>query len=181
MTQEIVPDTKDWTWTLERPCPDCGFDAGAVTADQVGILVLQAAQPWTEVLERADARDRRTPGVWSDLEYGCHVRDVCVLFAQRTQQMLEEDDPAFANWDQDVTAAESNYAEQDPAAVSTELAEAAAAYARAYGEVTGEQWARTGVRSGGSHFTVLTLAQYGLHDLNHHLHDVGAVGVQTQQ
>ena len=23
----IVPDTKDWTWVLERPCDECGFDA----------------------------------------------------------------------------------------------------------------------------------------------------------
>ena len=22
----ITPDTKDWTWVMERPCPDCGFD-----------------------------------------------------------------------------------------------------------------------------------------------------------
>ena len=23
----ITPDTKDWTWVLERPCPECGFEA----------------------------------------------------------------------------------------------------------------------------------------------------------
>ena len=28
----IVPDTKDWTWVLDRPCEECGFDA---TAHQV--------------------------------------------------------------------------------------------------------------------------------------------------
>src|SRR5690242_18838112 len=27
VTDQVVPDTKDWTWTLERPCPDCGFEA----------------------------------------------------------------------------------------------------------------------------------------------------------
>ena len=21
----IIPDTKDWTWVLQRPCPECGF------------------------------------------------------------------------------------------------------------------------------------------------------------
>ena len=26
----IVPDDKDWTWVLERPCPECGFDAATV-------------------------------------------------------------------------------------------------------------------------------------------------------
>src|SRR5699024_1576038 len=24
-------DDKDWTWTAERACPDCGFDPGTVT------------------------------------------------------------------------------------------------------------------------------------------------------
>ena len=28
----ITPDTKDWTWVLERPCPECGFDAAAFDA-----------------------------------------------------------------------------------------------------------------------------------------------------
>ncbi|MGE3835206.1 MAG: DinB family protein, partial [Acidimicrobiia bacterium] len=23
----IVPETKSWTWVLDRPCPECGFDA----------------------------------------------------------------------------------------------------------------------------------------------------------
>ncbi|PVY29285.1 hypothetical protein C7458_10631 [Williamsia muralis] len=26
----IVPDTKNWTWVLERPCPDCGFDPSEI-------------------------------------------------------------------------------------------------------------------------------------------------------
>src|SRR5665647_2684362 len=24
----IEPDTKDWTWVLQRPCPECGMAAG---------------------------------------------------------------------------------------------------------------------------------------------------------
>ena len=40
--------------------------------------------------------------------------------------------------------------------------------------VTPEQWGRSGRRSNGSEFTVLTLGQYFLHDVVHHLHDVGA-------
>ncbi|KNX37731.1 DinB family protein [Luteipulveratus halotolerans] len=170
----ITPDTKDWTWVLQKACPDCGFEAGSVQPEQVGPLVLELTQPWPAVLQRADARDRRTAGVWSDLEYACHVRDVCRLFEQRTRLMLEQDEPTFDNWDQDVTAAESRYAEQDPSAVADELREAASSYARGYDTVTEPEWQRTGLRSNGSEFTVLTLAQYGLHDLRHHLHDVDA-------
>jgi len=26
----ITPDTKDWTWVLDKPCPECGYDASTV-------------------------------------------------------------------------------------------------------------------------------------------------------
>ena len=51
--------------------------------------------------------------------------------------------------------------------------EAAAGLAGVYAGVAGEDWERTGIRSNGSLFTVATLGQYGLHDLVHHLWDVG--------
>jgi len=31
----IEPDTKDWTWVLERPCPECGFDATAIAVTEL--------------------------------------------------------------------------------------------------------------------------------------------------
>jgi hypothetical protein len=40
--------------------------------------------------------------------------------------------------------------------------------------VSGDAWERRGIRSNGSQFTVATLAVYFLHDVEHHLHDVGA-------
>ena len=48
------------------------------------------AMTWSEVLARGDAGERPAPDVWSPLEYGCHVRDVHVLFAQRLRAMLDE-------------------------------------------------------------------------------------------
>jgi hypothetical protein len=170
----ITPDDKDWTWTLEQPCPDCGFAAGDVPGEEVAGRISDLTAPWGEVLARADVRERPAPGVWSALEYGAHVRDVCVLFRERLALMLIGDEPRFANWDQDVTAVESAYAAQDPAVVAGELAAAASAWSAAYAGVSGDQWGRPGVRSNGSVFTVLTLGQYGLHDLAHHLWDVGA-------
>ncbi|MDU0313798.1 DinB family protein [Phycicoccus sp. M110.8] len=171
----VPPDTKDWTWTLEQPCPECGFEAAAVTAPQVAEQVLSLTAPWRSVLERPDVRDRPRPDVWSPLEYACHVRDVCRVFEGRVRQMLAEDGARFANWDQDEAALDGHYPEQDPAVVAEELVEAAVAACRAFEEVEGDAWQRTGLRSNGSHFTVLTLGQYMLHDLAHHLVDVGVV------
>jgi len=169
---QIEPDTKDWTWVLERPCPECGLAAGAVDGDQVPALVRAYAIRWAEVLRRPDAATRPAPGVWSPLEYACHVRDVCRVMQGRAELMLTEEHPTFANWDQDATAVEDRYGGQDPAVVATELTAAADSVARVFAAVTGEQWARRGMRSNGSSFSVGTLAQYFVHDVAHHLHDV---------
>jgi hypothetical protein len=169
----IDPDTKDWTWVLERPCPDCDLTSGSVDRADLGRLLRDNAASWSAALAAPRATERPRPDVWSATEYACHVRDVHSLFAERIALMLGEDDPEFANWDQDVTAVESRYAEQDPAAVSVELVEAAADVAAVYAGVTGDQWQRPGRRSNGSVFTVETLGRYHLHDVAHHLHDIG--------
>jgi hypothetical protein len=173
-TAAIVPDTKDWTWVLERACPDCGLDTPAVHPAEVPALVRANAAGWTALLagDPAELRRRPEPASWSTREYGCHVRDVFRLFAYRLDLMLTQDSPLFPNWDQDDTALAERYREQDPAVVSGELAEAAEVIAAAFERVTGEQWERTGNRSDGARFTVSSFAQYFIHDPVHHLYDV---------
>jgi hypothetical protein len=139
----IVPDDKDWTWVLERPCPECGFDASAVP-----------------------------PASVAPLEYACHVRDVCTLYHRRLDLMLREDDPLYPNWDQDATAVEERYREQDPAAVFAQLHDAANALADAFDGVVGDQWLRRGRRGDGARFSIAGFSRYLLHDPVHHLHDV---------
>ena len=86
--------------------------------------------------------------------------------------MLHEDDPLFPNWDQDATATEDRYDEQDPDAVIADLvADAAVISARPHA-VEGRQWDRAGRRSDGSHFTVASIARYLVHDPIHHIWDV---------
>ena len=169
---DVPGDAKDWTWVLERPCPECRFDAGALDVTQIPRLVRENAASWQDVLVRPTVRQRPRPDVWSPLEYGCHVRDVFGLFDQRLTLMLTEHDPQFANWDQDVTAVTERYGEQDPLAVAPELAVAADAIARSFASVGGDQWDRPGRRSDGARFTVRTFGQYFMHDPVHHLYDV---------
>jgi hypothetical protein len=168
----IEPDTKDWTWVLDASCPECGFDPAAVEVTELPRLIHENTRGWYGALDGPDTAARPDPSTWSPLEYACHVRDVHVLFGERVRLMLEEDDPLFANWDQDVTAVESRYDEQDPAEVSVALVEAAAETAALFAGVGTDQWARVGRRSNGSVFTVATLGTYYLHDVVHHLHDI---------
>jgi hypothetical protein len=171
----IEPDTKDWTWVLQRSCDDCGFDAPGLSLDRVPQAIRDNATLWEVVLGTDDAAVRPSPNVWSPLEYACHVRDVNRLFLERLRLMLDEDDPTFANWDQDVAAVEGDYGSQDPATVAGELIEAADAVAEAYAGVSGDQWQRAGTRSNGDRFTIDTFARYHLHDLVHHAHDVSHI------
>jgi len=168
----ISPDTKNWTWVLERPCADCGFDASRFDATDVPRLLRENTESWPAVLERVDVRVRPDDATWSALEYAAHVRDVHRIFVYRLGLMLEQNDPLFPNWDQDETAEKENYNAQDPMIVSVELATAAEALATAFEAVPGDQWARPGRRSDGASFTVETFAKYFLHDPVHHLHDV---------
>ncbi len=168
----IAPDTKDWTWVLERPCPQCGFDASTFPAGEVPSRIRADLPAWVTRLSQSDARRRPDESTWSPLEYAAHVRDVFRLFRTRLALMLKEDDPLFANWDQDATAVEDRYDLQDPAVVAAELSAAGEELARDFERVEGAQWQRPGRRGDGARFTVDSFARYFVHDPVHHLWDV---------
>ncbi|MBV9594770.1 MAG: DinB family protein [Actinobacteria bacterium] len=177
MTPEPVvqpdPEDKDWTFVLDQGCADCDFDRSIAT-DRIGPSARRAAERIAAALNRAEAAVRPSPAVWSVLEYGCHVRDVCALMDHRLHLMLAENDPLFANWDQDTTAIEARYWAQNPLVVQRDLRANAEQIAVTLDLVEADQWGRPGRRSNGSRFTVESLARYFLHDLVHHAHDITA-------
>lgn len=168
----IEPDTKNWTWVLEQPCPECGFDAALVDVTEVGSSTRSLAESWNRALGAEGVATRRRPDRWSTLEYACHVRDVFRLFDRRLELMLTVDDPAFENWDQDATAIADDYGSQDPRVVASDLVATAHRVADRFDSVAGDQWQRRGTRSDGAVFTVESFARYFLHDPMHHLWDI---------
>jgi hypothetical protein len=171
----IVPDDKDWTWVVQRPCPECGFESSTVARERVAPMLLENAASWQEVLSRGDGvRERPTDDRWSPLEYVCHVRDVFRLYDYRLGLILSVDDPTYPNWDQDETAIAERYGDQDPAIVAAELQAAADQIASRFAMVRDEQWSRTGNRSDGARFTIESFSRYLVHDVVHHIYDVNA-------
>lgn len=169
----ITPDTKDWTWVLGQPCPECGFDASTCAATEVPRLVRENAADWQALLESGAIHPGRPDeATWSSLEYACHVRDVFRRYEQRIVLMLTQDGPTFPNWDQDASAETERYDEQDPTAAVEDLREAAEQLARRLGSVSGDEWGRTGHRSDGASFTVDTISRYMVHDVIHHVWDL---------
>ncbi|HEX3796172.1 MAG TPA: DinB family protein [Acidimicrobiales bacterium] len=170
----ITPDDKNWTWVLERPCPECGFNASTYPTEDIATFLRANAALWSMLLAApaSDLRRRRSDGRWSPLEYACHVRDVFVLFHERLTLMLTQDDPTYPNWDQDRTAVEERYNDQDPLLVSVQLQTAAGVLADTFTGITGATWNRTGRRSDGAHFTITEFGRYLVHDPVHHVRDV---------
>lgn len=173
-TTPMEPDEKDWTWVLDRVCPECQVDVRSFDVVEVGNRIRANAAAFNTELrsKSASAAERSAPDRWSLLEYGCHVRDVYELYLFRLNLMLNEDGPHYPNWDQDATAIEENYGAQDPATVADELVTSGEALAAAFDAITGDQWERTGYRSDGAAFTVESFARYLLHDPEHHLWDI---------
>ncbi len=168
----LAPDTKDWTWVLERPCEECGFEAGAFSRHEIPRAFRRNAQVWLALIADPAASERTRADRWSTLEYACHVHDVHRIYHDRVALMLARDDPLFENWDQDRTAVDGRYAEQLPSIVGPTLVAAAYAMSDLYDSVPPLSWRRPGRRSDGRGFTVESLARYQLHDVVHHLHDV---------
>lgn len=165
----------DWTWVLERQCPQCLSDVNDAHRDQLAARVRVVGGAWRELLNRGKVvqmlrdDDDRT---WTPLQYGCHVRDVFDRFEDRARLMLKKrKTQTFSDWDQEQEAIKSDYASQDPAKVAYTLASNAGKYADLLDRVHGEEWAKTGNRSDGATFTVESLTRYMLHDVEHHLWD----------
>jgi hypothetical protein len=179
----ITPDTKNWTWVLERACPECGFDPAAISYGDVPRVTREAVEFWQGVLEGGDGSAaagsaaalgvRPDDSTWSPLEYAAHTRDVFRIMHARLNLMLVLTDPDFLNWDQDDTAVRADYRSQSPVRVARELAAAGHAIADAFELVPDAELGRTGRRTDGSRFTVASLAAYFAHDVIHHRWDVG--------
>ncbi|OFE17889.1 methyltransferase type 12 [Humibacillus sp. DSM 29435] len=170
------PDGSDWTWVLTRPCPDCGFDPDDIRGDGVSTILRDAAGRFLMVLERPDAAARPAVGVWSPLEYACHVGDVCDVMRGRLEQIVAGEGGLvrFPDWNQDEAAIAAQYWRAEPAQVGDRIATAFELAAQAYAAPTAEQWSWPAERSNGSTFTAATLSRYFVHDIHHHLWDVSA-------
>jgi hypothetical protein len=124
--------------------------------------------------DEAALRAHPDAGVWSILEYSCHLRDVLTAQRDRIRRALEEDNPDFASMRREERVAEERYNEQQPEAVADQLDAAAGALAGVVDSLDDAGWRRTGIY----HWpatrvrTVEWIARHGLHECVHHLMDV---------
>ncbi|HLS01727.1 MAG TPA: DinB family protein [Beutenbergiaceae bacterium] len=169
----VTPESQDWTWVLTQQCPQCGANVGAVDAPEVLRLARDYLHRFRQLLDGSDeVRRRPSPGVWSPLEYGAHLRDVCGVFRTRVRAMLLHDESSYPDWDPNEAAVEGDYRALDPVEVADELHTAGMDLVRDVAALSDAELQRTGHRSDGFTFTVESLMRYFLHELTHHWWDV---------
>jgi len=58
----LAPVDKDWTWVLDEPCAECGFDAATVTREDIPSRLLAATPRWHTALAAPGVADRPSLG-----------------------------------------------------------------------------------------------------------------------
>jgi S-DNA-T family DNA segregation ATPase FtsK/SpoIIIE len=135
------------------------------------------ARRYRTLLTTADValRTRPRPGVWSPLEYACHVRDVLFVQRERLIAALVEHAPAVTPMQRDERVALAHYAEEPTAEVVAGIEIAALLFARVFRDLTPEQLSRPCVYNFPEPATrdVGWIGAHTLHELQHHLVDMG--------
>jgi hypothetical protein len=160
-------------------CDDCDFRYDDLAPGGVPEALRHNAAHVALRLNTAEATElRRRPrtGVWSPLEYGCHVRDVLTVQRQRILLALETDTPAFTSMEREERVEREHYNDQSPQVVAREVVAAAAALAETLNSLTDEQWRRTGVYRWPTREirTIAWIGRHTVHELIHHLRDIDA-------
>lgn len=108
------------------------------------------------------------PDGWNVVSVVCHLRDYEEIFFDRTQKMLQEDNPTFSAHNPDDLALARGYANQNLAAVVAAYAEKRQRFVEFLEKLSDEEWQRPGIHPRFGQVTLLDhTAHMSLHDMNH--------------
>jgi S-DNA-T family DNA segregation ATPase FtsK/SpoIIIE len=154
-------------------CEECGFSYDDVTAASVPDRLRRGGRALVAVAVD-DVRRRPADGVWSALEYWCHVRDIVDVQRDRVELALREDCPTFSPMGRDQRAIDDRYDEQDPDVVRREVVVSCDALADYLEALAPEERARTAIYSypAPAERTIVWIGIHTVHELVHHAMDV---------
>lgn len=180
-----MSEANDAVPAVDGVCEECGFDYDGLDDAEVLDALRGFGRRYRAPLSRGlpgeslDELLRSHPltGVWSALEYACHVRDVLTVQRERVSLALAEDLPTFTPMGREERVERDRYNDQDPADVADKIAANAEAFAAALEALTPEQWSRRGIYSYPEPIErdLHWIARHTVHEGRHHLLDVGRV------
>ena len=179
----------EWKTHGVGSCDECGFVyddhvAPAVVNELASLgprLASRLHRASGDAEHEAALRLRPAPGVWSALEYACHVRDVLIAQRERLLLALVEDCPGFAPIYREQRAVLARYAESDPAQVAAQVNVVAVLVADTFDGIDQTAWRRECIYNfpAPAKRSVAWLAAHTLHEGEHHLQDFDRVMLQV--
>jgi hypothetical protein len=160
-------------------CPECSFTYGATSRRDLAAGLRGAAAAYAGPLacDGPALCTRRTPGLWSPLEYACHVRDVVLMPRDRVYVALVEGEQSFKPMYRNERVAFDRYDTQTPSVVADQIAMAADLLPRAFDGLDDAQWARPLIYGfpEPARRDVEWVAHHTLHELVHHRFDIARI------
>ena len=159
---------------VER-CEGCGFVWADVARDAITPRTGAGAEAIARLLrDQPDlSRRRATPGRWSALEYGAHVRDVLLVMRDRLVVGLVEDEPSFKPMYRDERVDRGLYRDDSVDGVAGELVVAAELFGRLFTAVDPAALHRVVLYAypAPTKRSLLWLGRQTLHEVEHHRGD----------
>ncbi len=168
-----------WFHRTVNACDECGFVYDDLAVSGISRALRSLPPAYAERLTAGEAlvRAHPWPGVWSALEYACHVRDVLVVQRERVALALTEERPAFASMRREERVTEDHYNEQAVTVVLDELREAANSLGDALDALDEAGWNRVAVYNwpAPAERSMAWLGRHTVHEGLHHLGDIDRV------
>ncbi len=158
-------------------CEECGFRYDLGRAAGAGDAIAADAADIATMLLDGDGstvRDRRRPGVWSPLEYACHLRDVLLVQRERLLAARRRNTPSFEPMGRDERVDHDGYADQAPADVARQLEDAAGLFANVLARLGPDDWDRTAIYNYPEprERSLRWIAVHTVHEMRHHRLDI---------
>jgi hypothetical protein len=155
-------------------CAECGFRYDGTPAEDIGAAIVVGAGQVANLLERPDTNRRRIHGVWSPLEYGCHLRDVLLVQRERVLLARRQERPTAVPMGRDERVEHDGYAEQAPQDVARQLKDAAQLFANVLARLPSDEWQRTVLYTypEPAERPLTWVAAHTLHEVRHHRMDI---------
>ena len=158
------------------PCAECNFIYDLRQAPTAGRDIRERSAEVAAILlaEDGDVRSRSQPGVWSSLEYGCHIRDVLLVQRERVLSARRESGARCAPMGRDERVEHDGYNEQEPHEVARQLVDAALLFGNVLDRLSTDDWDRTVMYNHPElhERSLRWLAVHTVHDVQHHLLDI---------
>ncbi len=156
-------------------CDECGYEYRPAEAAAAGAAIRARVADLAGLLRRGgDLTSRRSPEVWSPLEYCCHLRDVLLVQRERVLLARRVERPSLVPMGRDERVGLDGYAQQQPADVARQLDDAALLFANVLQRLDDEAWSRTVIYNypEPTERSLRWVAVHTLHEVVHHLLDV---------